>query len=126
MNKGKVPNFKSQYSIIIVTSFMKHISPEELLQWKTTGKDHQLIDIREIYEVETCTIGGQNIPMADVIERNREIRKDVPVVFHCKSGRRSEAVVHALEQKLGLQNLFTLDGGIIAWIDKVDPSLVRY
>jgi rhodanese-related sulfurtransferase len=104
---------------------MKSISPHEFAEWKNSGKEHQLIDIRELYEVETCSIGGEHIPMGEIVERLHEIKRDIPVVIHCKSGRRSEAVVAHL-CALGIDNVISLSQGILGWADAIDPSLERY
>jgi adenylyltransferase/sulfurtransferase len=47
-------------------------------------------------------------------------------VVHCRAGARSAAVITALEQKFGMDNLYNLTGGILAWADEVDPSLEKY
>lgn len=100
-------------------------SPEQLAEFKNKGVAHQLIDVRELYEVETCSIGGLHIPMGEIVGRIDEIRRDVPVIVHCKSGRRSEAVVaHLL--KMGFNNITSLEGGIMGWIETIDPTLERY
>jgi rhodanese-related sulfurtransferase len=104
---------------------MLSISPQEFADWKKSGKAHQLIDIRELYEVETCTIGGDHIPMGEIVGRLNEINRNVPVVIHCKSGRRSEAVVAHL-RSMGLDNVISLSEGIMGWADVIDPSLERY
>jgi adenylyltransferase/sulfurtransferase len=100
-------------------------SPQQLAEWKKNGFEHQLIDIREQYEVETCNLGGTHIPMGEIVSRLSEIRRDIPVVIHCKSGRRSEAVVAHLN-RLGFNNISSLEGGIMGWIDTIDSSLERY
>lgn len=102
---------------------LKELTPDELRTWKEGGTPFQLIDVREEYEVAYCTIGGQHIPMGEILERAEFIPKDQPVVFHCQSGKRSAAVVYALEKKFGFQNLYTLKGGVVAWGDEVDPGL---
>ena len=104
---------------------MHSISPQEFAEWKKSGKAHQLIDIRELYEVETCTIGGDHIPMGEIVVRLNEIKRDMPVVIHCKSGRRSEAVVAHL-RSMGLDNVISLSQGIMGWADAIDSSLERY
>jgi rhodanese-related sulfurtransferase len=104
---------------------MDSISPQELAEWKKSDKAHQLIDIRELYEVETCTIGGDHIPMGEIVGRLNEINRNVPVVIHCKSGRRSEAVVAHL-RSMGLDNVISLSEGIMGWADTIDSSLERY
>jgi rhodanese-related sulfurtransferase len=100
---------------------MKEISPAELKELKDSKADFELIDVREDYEYEEVNIGGKHIPMGDVMDRADEIPKDKKVVVHCRSGKRSASVIHALEQK-GYQNLYNLRGGILAWLDEYDPS----
>jgi adenylyltransferase/sulfurtransferase len=104
---------------------MTSISPSQLQQWRSTGTDHQLIDVREIYEVDICSMDGHHIPMGEVTNNLELLRKDIPLVIHCKSGRRSEAVVVYLE-RLGFSNARSLEGGILAWIEQVDPALEKY
>ncbi len=102
---------------------MKSITVEQLNQWKKENKSFQLIDIREIYEIEAANLGGKHIPMDEVLSRTNEIVKNIPVILHCNSGRRSDAVVYALEHKYGFNNLYSLEGGISAWIEKIDHSI---
>ncbi len=102
---------------------MKEISPTELKKWKDTGNDFQLIDVREPYEAERCNIGGTLIPLGEVVERMNEIRKDIPVVVHCKSGSRSGAMIQALSSRYGYDNLVNLTGGILGYGAAVAPEL---
>lgn len=94
---------------------MKSVTAKELKLWQTEGKKFQLIDIREIYEVENENLGGIHIPMDEVLSRTEELMRNIPVVLHCNSGKRSNAVVYALEKKFGFDNLYSLEGGISAW-----------
>ncbi len=94
---------------------MKCITPAELLVWQKEGKEYQLIDVREPYEIAVASMGGVSIPMEQIPDRLQEIRTDIPVIIHCQSGRRSEAVVYWIEGKRPCDNLFSLKGGIIAW-----------
>lgn len=87
------------------------------------GTSFQLIDVREPYEAEACSIGGTLIPMGEVVDRVEEIRRDVPVVVHCKSGARSAAVINALSSRYGFTNLINLRGGILAFGREVAPEL---
>ena len=96
---------------------------QELKAWRDAGKAHQLIDLREPHEVEMGHLGGQHIPMGDIIERRAEIQLDIPVVLQCRSGGRSAAVLSALEQKFGMDNLYNLAGGAQAWSAEIDPSV---
>lgn len=102
---------------------MKEIDVTELKSWRETGKDFQLVDIREAYEFEAGNLGGQHIPMGSILDRVEELRRDVPVVMQCRSGGRSAAVVTALESRFGMDNLYSLSGGARAWAEEVDPSM---
>lgn len=102
---------------------MNEIPPTELKRMKEAGEAFQLIDVREPYEAERCSLGGTLIPLGEVLDRLSEIRRDVPVVVHCRSGNRSAAVISALTQRHGFTNLVNLRGGILAYGAQVDRSL---
>lgn len=102
---------------------MKEITADELRTWRERGTPHQLVDVREPYEAQQCSIGGDLIPMGEIVDRIGELRKDVPVVIHCRSGNRSLAVIDALSTRYGYDNLVNLQGGILAFRDSVDHNL---
>lgn len=105
---------------------MKEVTVQQLKQMQDAGETFQLIDVREPWEVEICSIGAEHIPMGDILKRVDEIKKDVPVIVHCRSGARSGNVINALEMQLGLTNLHNLKGGILAWANEIDNSLEQY
>jgi rhodanese-related sulfurtransferase len=104
---------------------MQSITVQELKQKRENNEEHQLIDVREPYEVDICTIDGENLPMGDIMGNMDKVRKDIPVVVHCRSGKRSAAVIEALERN-GYSNLSNLEGGILAWVAEIDTSLSSY
>jgi rhodanese-related sulfurtransferase len=99
---------------------MTEITCAELKRMRESSTPHQLIDVREPYEAEACSIGGTLIPMGEVVDRRAEIRRDVPVIIHCKSGNRAAAVIQALESRYGFSGLVNLKGGILAWSNEVE------
>lgn len=105
---------------------MKEVDVYSLKKMRDEQQPHQLIDVRESHELEICNIGGNHIPMAEVLERHDEIRRDMPVIIHCRSGQRSAAVVTALENHFGYDNLHNLTGGILAWVKEIDNTLESY
>jgi adenylyltransferase/sulfurtransferase len=105
---------------------MKAIDVYALKEMRDQQTPHLLIDVREIHEVELCSIGGKHIPMGEIIDRHSEIPTDVPVVIHCRSGQRSSAVITALENHFGFENLHNLTGGILAWAREIDSSVEPY
>ncbi len=51
---------------------------------------------------------------------------DAPdIIVHCKSGVRSAKAVKLLREH-GITRAKNLKGGILAWIDRIDPSLPEY
>jgi phosphosulfolactate synthase len=105
---------------------MKEISVKELKAKIDAKEAFQLIDVREDWEIEVCTIGGLHIPMGEILTRVDEIRTDIPVILQCRSGGRSANVVNALESRFAMENLYNLKGGILAWADQIDSSLEKY
>ena len=106
-------------------SAIQEITVQELKEWRDSGKDFQLIDVREQHEIDFANIGGTHIVLGDIINRKDEIASDKDVVIMCRSGQRSGAAVNALQQQ-GLQNLHNLKGGILAWSKEVDPNIPTY
>lgn len=104
---------------------MKEISVTELKAMREQGTPHQLIDVREVLEYEMVNIKGELIPMGTIPSNLDKIRRDIPVILQCKSGGRSTNVTKYLEQQ-GFDNVINLKGGILAWIDQIDPSLGKY
>lgn len=105
---------------------MKEITVEELKKLKDEGKDFQLIDVREMYEIEICHIDGEHIPLGEIPHNVDRISKDKTVIIHCRSGSRSGNTVKWLEKNHQFDNLYNLKGGILAWADQIDPSMSKY
>jgi adenylyltransferase/sulfurtransferase len=105
---------------------MKEVSVDELKEMRDNGEDFQLVDVREPNEFKICSLGGDEIPMSQIMTRYNEISKDKKVVIHCKSGKRSANIIQALEQNFGYENLFNLDGGIIEWAQEIDTEMDQY
>lgn len=91
---------------------MKEISLVELDQLLKENPALKLVDVREAYEHEAFNIGGQLIPLGDIMGRAEEISKDEPVIVYCRKGVRSAIAIQRLEEKFGFQNLINLRGGV--------------
>lgn len=102
---------------------MKEISVDELKQVMESGDAYQLIDVREPAEYEMGNNGAEHIPLQTVPEHVEKIAKDKPVYIICRSGRRSANAVMFLEQKFGYDNLYNVEGGMLAWKEEVDASV---
>jgi rhodanese-related sulfurtransferase len=107
-------------------SQVKEITVQELKKMRDEVTPHQLIDIREENEADIASIQGLLMPMGDVMDRVEEIKKDIPVIVHCRSGARSRAIVEALQANFNFENLYNLKGGILAWANEIDHSIQTY
>lgn len=102
------------------------LSVTDLHEWIKSGKDFQLIDVREPYEYEIANLGAILIPKGEILRHLDEIDRTRDVVIHCRSGKRSQDVIDLLKQEEGYNNLYNLKGGILAWADEIDPSMAKY
>jgi len=105
-------------------------------EWETTsvdlkkrldaGDDVFILDVREPNEYQICRIPGSVlIPLGELPRRYAELPKDKDIVAHCKMGGRSAKAQEFL-QSVGFKRVKNLRGGILDWIDKVDPSQPKY
>lgn len=102
---------------------MKSINVQELKALMDSGADFQLIDVREQAEFDAANLGGELIPLQTIPQNVEKISKEKQVVVHCRSGKRSANAIMFLGQ-YGLEdNLYNLEGGILAWKDEIDSSL---
>jgi rhodanese-related sulfurtransferase len=102
---------------------MKEISVSELKALLDSGADIQLIDVREPAEFESAQIGGELIPLGTIPQNVDKISKEKQVIIHCRSGKRSANAIMFLESNFGYENLYNLEGGILAWRDEIDEDL---
>ena len=107
-------------------SEIKEITVQEFESWINTGKKFQLIDVREDFEYEVANLDGELIPLGTISDDANRIDTDKDVVFYCKVGERSAKAVADLELKYGFKNLYNLKGGIRAWSQEIDKSMVVY
>lgn len=105
---------------------IKSISVQDYKEMRDAGTEHQLVDVREENEYQFCNIGGDLIPLASVMQSSDKIRRDIPVVVMCRSGKRSATAIMQLEVTHGFTNLVNLDGGILQWASEIDPTVPRY
>lgn len=104
---------------------MQEITVEDLKRMKDNGEDFQLIDVREDFEYQMSNLEGENIPLGGILIETDKISQDKPVVVMCRSGKRSAMAIMQLEAQ-GYNNLSNLQGGILAWADRVEPGMQVY
>ena len=102
------------------------ITAVELKQRLDRGDKVKILDVREPNEYQINRIPGATlIPLGDIARRYAELDPDEELVVHCKMGGRSAKAVDFL-RSVGFKKALNLKGGILDWIDKVDPTQPKY
>ena len=117
-----------RYEEIMPKSFsdtVETISVQALQQLRQQQADFILLDVREPHEYDICHIDGRLIPLGELPQHVDDLPKDQMIVVHCKSGGRSQRACEFL-MAAGFSQVSNLTGGILAWIDSIDPQLTRY
>lgn len=105
---------------------MQDISVEELAQWRASGKNFVLLDVREAFEVQTAALpDAVHIPMRQIPQRAGELDRSAEIAVLCHHGGRSERVAQFLSMQ-GFPNVRNVAGGIDAYAKRVDTSIPRY
>ena len=90
------------------------------------GDKLTIVDVREPHEYQINRIPSSTlIPLGDIPKRYVELDPSDEIVVHCKMGGRSAKAADFLRSK-GYTKVLNLTGGILEWIDKVDPSQPKY
>jgi adenylyltransferase/sulfurtransferase len=102
------------------------IEVTEVKEKMDRGDKFVLIDVREPHEYQICNIpGAKLIPLGEIGKRLDELDKTADIVVHCKSGMRSARACGILKAA-GFEHVRNMKGGILAWSDRVDPSVPKY
>lgn len=105
---------------------VKSVTVQELKQMMDNKESFHLIDVREQHEFDLVNIQGELIPMSIVPANIDKFDREGKVIVHCRSGARSGNIISQLQQIKGYDNLYNLEGGILAWAKEIDNSLPTY
>lgn len=109
-----------------VTADAQDMTVTELKARQDGGTAPMLIDVREPHEANICRIPGATlVPLAQLPGRLADFDRTAEIVIHCRSGARSARAV-AMMREQGFSRARNLAGGVLAWIDQIDPSLPKY
>jgi molybdopterin/thiamine biosynthesis adenylyltransferase/rhodanese-related sulfurtransferase len=99
------------------------------LDERAAGKrDFLLVDVREPGEYEIVNIpGAVLIPKGRILDGTAlaEMPHDKPIILHCKSGVRSAECLAALKGA-GFADASHVAGGVLAWVNQVEPEKPTY
>ncbi len=102
---------------------------EHMLKERDEGtRDFVLVDVREPNEFEINRIPGSVlIPKGDFLNGSalEKLPSDKQIVMHCKSGVRSAETL-AIVKGAGYADAVHVGGGVVAWVNQIDPSQPSY
>ena len=87
-----------------------------------------LVDVREPNEYEIVSIPGATLIPKDQFLTGAALERlpqDKRIVLHCKSGVRSAECL-AVVKSAGFSDAVHVGGGVLAWVNQIDPSLPTY
>jgi sulfur-carrier protein adenylyltransferase/sulfurtransferase len=110
-----------------VVDGIPQISVEELKRRLDAKENFFILDVREPHEYPIANLGAPLIPVGNLEKRVGELaaEKDRNIVVHCRSGARSQKAALILKNA-GFSHVENLAGGILAWADKIDPTMPKY
>jgi sulfur-carrier protein adenylyltransferase/sulfurtransferase len=104
------------------------ITAAELKEMLDSDDGVFLVDVREPNEYEIVSIPGSVLIPKDQFLSGAALERlpqDRPIVLHCKSGARSAECL-AVVKNAGFSDAVHLGGGVLAWVNQIDPSLPVY
>ncbi|GGT86716.1 MULTISPECIES: adenylyltransferase/sulfurtransferase MoeZ [Actinomadura] len=104
------------------------ISVHDLKAMQDRDDDIFLVDVREPNEYEIVAIPGATlIPKGEFLNGSalERLPQDKKIVLHCKSGVRSAEAL-AVVKNAGFGDAVHVGGGVLAWVNQIDPSLPSY
>ncbi len=102
------------------------ISVEELKALRDKKEDIFILDVRETQEWNIAHLDDAKlIPLGELPQAVNQLSSADEIVVHCRSGARSAKAVQFL-MGMGFRKVRNLEGGILAWAERIDPSLPRY
>jgi hydroxyacylglutathione hydrolase len=102
-------------------AIVRQVSPRDAARL-LNDQGAYLLDVRGADEYRELHIPrAHHIPMGHVPERLSDLPRQTPIIVHCASGFRSQAVASLL-QRCGFTNVHNLTGGLDAWISAGLPT----
>jgi adenylyltransferase/sulfurtransferase len=116
-----------EVAAVPIVDGIPQITVEALKAKLDAREDIFVLDVREPHEVPIANIGAPLIPVGEIEKRIGELEphRNDEIVVHCRSGARSQKAALALKAA-GFTNVSNLTGGILAWADKIDPTMPKY
>lgn len=104
----------------------KRLSPQEWHEFIQSNPEVSILDCRNYYETDigkfhnavplnTSVFKSSDSAIQDIISNDPELGNSKPLLTYCTGGIRCVKIGAVLQQKYGLNQVYRLDGGIIAY-----------
>lgn len=105
------------------------VTPQEVQSRLLAGEPAVIIDVREPEEFALARLDGSElVPMGSVpaqLQRLEGLADEKSLMVLCHHGVRSLQVVYWLRAR-GVENCFSVAGGIDRWSSEIDATVPRY
>ena len=123
---GVAPHQLAAAAAASAPTSMDALTARELKAELDRGDQVVIIDVREPQEFQINRLPGSVlIPLGDLPKRYVELDPNANIVTQCKSGMRSAKAQDFLRSK-GFTRVRNLTGGVLGWVDQVDPTQPKY
>lgn len=125
------------FSAQLIAGELQTVTPEQLLDMQQ-NRNALVVDIRTEAEWQSSGVIANSHKLQSFDSQGNfdqekwltELNKmktspDQPVILVCRSGNRSEKVGSLLTQKLGINNIYHLEGGLQSWLKTQHPVSVN-
>ncbi|TXD48437.1 HesA/MoeB/ThiF family protein [Polaribacter sp. IC073] len=106
--KSEINALETDYDFFCGIVSNEEISLEE---FHINKEKYNLLDVRENWERDAYHIGGQHIPLGELLIRINEVYKNKDLVVYCKSGIRSKKAIDILLKNNYNSKIYNLKGG---------------
>ncbi len=105
---------------------LKEISPIDVKKMLDSSESLRFIDVRDPWEYELVKIEkAELMPLGEFNELSQQLKQEETIIIYCHHGMRSAQACQLLLER-EYANVSNLKGGIDAWADEVDLSMVKY
>jgi sulfur-carrier protein adenylyltransferase/sulfurtransferase len=104
------------------------ITPRQLKEWMDAGEPIEVIDVREPNEYEIVSIpGARLVPKNEFLMGTalESLPQNKKIVLHCKTGVRSAEVLAVLKSA-GFSDAVHVGGGVLGWVNQIEPHKPVY
>jgi len=127
---AKINNLNNYESICgirdIYLDSVNEIYPNELYHLIKSNASFTLLDVREAEEFELTQLPGAHlIPFSKLQDGLKTLSNDKEIILYCRTGVRSARATLLLKEN-GYKKVKNLIGGIRAYAEKIDPSMIIY